>query len=176
MNPSLRAKWILFPILAVGCTFVPMQSSAQVDHYKVKAAFLVTFTRYVEWPEMGKGSSFVIGVLGSDPFRGELERIAREKAVDGRRIVIQRVSWATASSANLLFIPQSESGNLTGLQKIAKLPILTVGESNEFCKQGGMVGFNIANQNVGFEINATVAKNVGISISSQLLKLASAVR
>lgn len=155
---------------------VAARSQAQVDPYRLKAAFLVSFTKYVEWPSGSGDPKFVIGVVGDDPFNGELQRAAKDKTVNGRKIVVERLKWSNADSADLLFVPQSESGNLGGLQKLAKQPILTVGESSGFVSASGMIGFQIINQKVSFEINASVARAAGINISSQLLRLASSVK
>jgi preprotein translocase subunit Sec61beta len=50
--------------------------------------------------------------------------------------------------------------------------VLTVGESEAFARQGGMIRFFEEDNRLRFEINPTAAEKVGLRISSKLLKLA----
>jgi hypothetical protein len=58
---------------------------------------------------------------------------------------------------------------LEGLHGVA---ILTVGESDQFIENGGMINFIIQGQKIRFKINAELARNAGLKISSKLLSLA----
>jgi hypothetical protein len=53
---------------------------------------------------------------------------------------------------------------------------LTVGEGDEFLRQGGMVAFVIENRRVRFDVNQTTAANAGLTLSSRLLMVARVVR
>jgi hypothetical protein len=54
--------------------------------------------------------------------------------------------------------------------------ILTVGESSDFAKQGGMIGFCMDDNNkVRFDINVDAASRARLKISSRLLLLAKTV-
>ena len=52
------------------------------------------------------------------------------------------------------------------------LSILTVGDSDDFCNEGGMIQFIIENNQVHFAINNEAARAAGLKISSKLLILA----
>jgi hypothetical protein len=110
--------------------------------YEVKAAFLYNFTRFVRWPEAGTGP-FAIGVLGQDPFAGDLDRALAGKAVDDRPLVVRRVKTVEESSGcGILFISSSEAGRLPAVfTALGATHVLTVGESKGFCASGGMVEF-----------------------------------
>jgi len=94
-------------MLLVAATLVPCAPAiAEPTDTAVKAAFLPRFARYVIWPAaaMPKGSDpFVLCIIGGDPFGTALDDAARSQFVDGRRIVVRRMSSvtgaATASSA-----------------------------------------------------------------------------
>ena len=49
---------------------------------------------------------------------------------------------------------------------------LTVGESTGFASRGGVIGFFRDGTRIRFEINRTAAREVGVRISSRLLRLA----
>jgi hypothetical protein len=51
-------------------------------------------------------------------------------------------------------------------------PILTVGETPQFLRDGGMVRFHIENNKVRFQINQKNAETAGLKVSSLLLALA----
>ena len=51
-------------------------------------------------------------------------------------------------------------------------PVLTVGEVEGFAEQGGMVNLLAGPNRIVMEINREVANRAGLSVSSQLLKLA----
>jgi hypothetical protein len=54
--------------------------------------------------------------------------------------------------------------------------VLTVGESDEFARRGGMINFVLEQDKVRFEINVSRVEQGGLKLSAQLQKLASAVR
>ena len=79
--------------------------------YNVKAAFLYSFGRYVDWPESSfdqTGGNFTIGVVGQNPFAGALERIASTKTVHGRTITVQYFDTIEDyRPCQILFFPSS---------------------------------------------------------------------
>jgi hypothetical protein len=54
--------------------------------------------------------------------------------------------------------------------------VLTIGESDQFLRDGGIVNFVIENGRVRFEVNQRVARDHGLSLSSKLLQLARSVK
>jgi hypothetical protein len=58
---------------------------------------------------------------------------------------------------------------------VAGLPVLTVGEHEEFLTDGGMIRLFVEDNKVRFSINQKAADAAGILISSRLLRLARAV-
>ena len=55
------------------------------------------------------------------------------------------------------------------------LPILTIGETENFLESGGVINFLMEDEKVCFEINVTAAKINKLRISSKLLRLAKRV-
>ncbi len=54
--------------------------------------------------------------------------------------------------------------------------VLTVSDMPQFSRQGGMVQFILDGSRVRFEINLASAERAGLTLSSELLKLAVNVR
>jgi hypothetical protein len=143
--------------------------------YEVKAAYLLNFTKFIEWPAASLGaadSPFVICVLNDDPFGPILDQIVEGETAASRKLVIQRVSRVQAGACQIVFItgpdvPRNLSGWGPG--------VLTVGEGDEFLRQGGMIAFIVENRRVRFDINLTASAKSGLKISSKLLKVARSV-
>jgi hypothetical protein len=148
--------------------------------YQVKAAFLYNFAKFVEWPRTTFADStaaIVIGVLGPDPFGADLDRALAAKLVDQHPLQVRRCSTATeAAGCHILFVGMTEERALERtLQSLADSPVLTVGESADFIRLGGIVRFVVVASKVRFEIHNGAAVRAGLRLSSKLLRLALAV-
>jgi len=147
---------------------------------KVKAAYLLNFTRYVEWPKtaFSNGTApVVIAVLGEDPLGEVLDSTVRGRTSSGRPIVVRRLGKPEeASSCHLVFISGEEEVHLGEyLRPLARLPVLTVGESEEFFEQGGGIRFVLIDGSVRFQVNLRATQEAGLRISSRMLALATDV-
>jgi hypothetical protein len=155
----------------------PSAQTASPTEYEIKAAFLYNFAKFVEWPPdafKNSGGSFVIGVLGEDPFEKGLEKELTGKPLQDKQLVFKRLSSLDdALGCQVVFISASEEERLGAiLNRLQGSPILTVSDMGKFIQHGGMVGFILQDNKVGFNVNRTVAESAGLKISSQLLKLA----
>src|SRR5207248_1674407 len=80
-------------------------------------------------------------------------------------------------NTHVLFISSSEKGRIAeNLKALKGKKILTVGESEQFCRATGMVGFIMSQGSVRFGINVEAAKQAGLKISAELLRLATIIR
>lgn len=144
--------------------------------YQVKAAFLYTLLKFVEWPDgvaAGASPPLCIAILGQDPFGDDLEAV-KGKSAKGRPVVIKHYRRVEeVKECDLLFISSSERGRLARiLRQLLGSPILTVADQEGFCEAGGMINLITVKNRVAFEINLAAAQRAGLRISSQLLKLA----
>ncbi len=162
------------------------QNAPELPQYEVKAAFLYNFIKFVEWPEKSfpeKDSPFIIGVLGTDPFSDPdalvnyLDQATSGKTVHDRKIVIRRSRRINnLRNCHLIFISASEkSGIKETLATLNQPGVLTIGETDGFCQQGGIINFFMAAGKVRFEINTTASEKNGLKISSKLLNVAKIV-
>jgi hypothetical protein len=155
-------------------------SQQRPSEYEVKAAYLLNFLKFVRWPVSSEGTeSFIpICILGEDPFGAALDNIVSGQQIDGKRVVPRRISRpADMNGCRILFIDLSESGQLGRIFEIlGNLPVLTVSEIPNFASRGGIIQFVLKDGRVRFEINVMNAQRIGLTLSSQLLNVASAVR
>jgi hypothetical protein len=155
---------------------LPAIGGAQsVDEYEVKAAFLYNFTKFIEWPETQfPGATFSMCIFGDDPFGHAIDNVTRGKTVNGRVIKIRRVSEIVeARECQILFVGSADRRKTQQLLDAASLPpVLTVGDSVEFLRVGGLIGFSMDDSHVGVIINQNAAEARGLKISAKLLSLA----
>jgi hypothetical protein len=148
--------------------------------YQVKAVFLSTFAKFVEWPsDPGSNTGPIsICVLGDDPFEGALDEAIKGKTINGRELVARRYKRAEETTGcQIVFISVSEKNRLRAiLDSLRRESALTVGETEGFAKLGGMINFTLEENRVHFEINVDAADHARLKISSKLLNLAKIVR
>ena len=145
---------------------------------------ILKFANYIDWPASSfetPTSEIIIGVIGDDPFEGNLEKITAsfntKGSIKGRKILIKRYKKVSEISiCHILYISNSEKENLKELlQKLSGKKIVTIAEISNFCKQKGIINFVKNNAKFDFEINEKVFKSEDISISSQLLSKATII-
>jgi hypothetical protein len=166
----------LFALAACALSLPLAAEEAVSKEYQLKAAFLYNFAKYVEWPAHSFAdaqSPIVIGVLGSNPFGGELTKAVSGRTINGRAIMVVYVhSPAAARRTQVLFVSAAEDSSLADLLAVLKgCAVLTVGESDAFAAQGGIIKFARMNDSLRFAINRDAARQAGLKISAQLQKL-----
>lgn len=154
---------------------------AQVrDEYQVKAAFLLNFARFVEWPQdtfQSPSDPIETCLLGQDPFGHWLKDTVEGRSIDGRMLVLRRISRpADAGSCQIVFVSASESKRTwSALAETQKLGLLTIGDTPEAGQNGAVITFTWDDDRVRFEINTQAAVRAKIRLSSRLLSLAKSI-
>ncbi len=158
------------------------------------AAFLFNFLKFVDWPN-GKAADpnqpITIGIVGKDPFAKAFEPV-KNKKVKGKRVVVKRFKSVVelkklgekgkdelnkqteaTKKCHLLFVCSSEKEVLKEtITALKDRPVLTVGDTKQFLKSGGIINFVMEKQKVRFEISDAAAKRSKLQVRSQLLRLA----
>jgi hypothetical protein len=174
-QPSRLAAVVVFCLFALTAAYSQLAAPTELQ---VQAAYLYKFGAFVTWPNPAPGNTFTICVLGRDPFGPTLDRTVQGEALAGQQLVVSRVtSVEQASQCRILFISTSEDARARSvLAQLNKLPVLTVSDMPHFLDRGGMIQFVLEAGRVRFEVNLTSADQAGLTLSSQLLKVASAVK
>ena len=183
MKPNARPVLICCAVAAIfsaGATIA--QEKASVE-YKIKAAYLLNFAKFVEWPTNRfptATSPIKVGVLGKDPFGADLDGIMADRVIEGRKFQIIRASELEGILAcHIVFVSSSERRQFPQIiETLHKANVLTVGEHEQFLQQGGIIRFFLhedpvrSESTVRFEISAPAAEKAGLRISSKLLQIA----
>jgi len=172
----LRLFLLLLPV-----NFSQVNGIAQTPppnaEYQLKAVFIYNFTRFVEWPPEAFESyndPFVIAIIGNDPFGTYLEQAVNGESIGRHPIRVKRIEHLdNTEKCHILFINEKDPDKIKAiLDEAENTNILTVSDAANFADIGGMIGFYKENNKIRMEINATVARNAQLNISSKLLRLA----
>lgn len=155
-----------------------LQAQTRPSEYQVKAAYLYNFGKFVNWPGDHNFSDFNVCVLGTDPFGPTLDRIISNATINGKKVLAKRIAKPQdAAECRIVFLGSSEASRLpSDIAALNKLGVLTVSDIPDFIQRGGMIQFVLDGDRVRFEVDLTAAKEAGLSLSSELLKVAMKVR
>jgi hypothetical protein len=161
-----------------------MLSGAQpVPVSEVKAAFVLNFTKFVEWPDASfrdDHSPFSICVIGQSSFAVDLARTVRGETVNGRPVAVEYLpGLPQPKHCQMVVVGSMDKANDRNLLRaLAALGpgILTVGDGENFVRDGGIIGFVVEKRRVRFDINQGAATRSLLTLSARLLSVARAVQ
>lgn len=138
---------------------------------QLKAAYLVNFLKYIEWPVTGPGTT--ICLFGRDqigPFLTSYEG----RLIAGKELRVRRVNGPDQTAdCQLLFIPDTEEARFAAvLRWVDKQPVLTVSDAEAFPHQGGGIALVRADGRLQFDVNTKALSRAGLKPSSQMMRLA----
>jgi hypothetical protein len=148
--------------------------------YQIKADFVYTVAKFVEWPEgafAGPGAPLTFGIVGSDVVADAIAQALRGKKVHERPIRAVRITDPQrALECQILYVSDPDPVRMKALlDQVGTASILTVGESGDFAARGGILGLRLSDTLVQFEVNMQSAERARISISSKILRLGQVV-
>ena len=152
------------------------QEAAPVE-YQVKAAFLLNFARFIEWPAdafANDQSPILFCEFRQDPFQGALDQITQGKSIGSRTLAVRRVqNLPDLKTCQLVFVGSAQDKFLPGiLDSLKATSALVVGESDNFAERGGGIQFYLDDNKVRFSVNVDATKRARLNVSSKLLSLA----
>jgi hypothetical protein len=173
-----RRVWMGLAAWAAALLLVSAAPSNQpeADEAQVKAAFLYNFTKFVDWPDSAftaPSSPFVVCVFADANFRKKIEATLHGEQVRGRAITVAPPDPQDVRACHLLYFSLAESERQARiLPGLRQTPVLSVGEGRRFLEQGGLIAFLIENDRVRFAISKRGADAAGLTVKSQLLRVA----
>jgi hypothetical protein len=149
---------------------------ATVSETEVKAAFLYNFAKFVTWPAeafSSENAPIQLAVFGDEDVTSTLKSLLSDKKAHGRSFEVKRISNPQeAKTFQMVFVTGSENRRAAQiLEATKKLPVLTIGETEQFIDLGGMISFVFEETQLRFEINPEPAGKAKLDISSKLLRL-----
>jgi hypothetical protein len=160
--------------------FAPRTSAQSASAPDLTAAYLTNFVKFTVWPDeaLPADAPLVLCVEGSARVADALEEITRSQKIAGHPLIVRRVKANDPlQTCHVLYasaLARARADRL--LQTTATLPILTVSDSTEFTRRGGIVSFFVEKERLRFAVNPDAANRAGLRISAKLLSLSTIVR
>ena len=159
-------------VLVLALSFALMHSTTRADpavplEYQVKAAFLINFVKFLEWPDSQTKSGIRLCILGNDPFGSKLEDLAAAKGGDIKVDVLRFAKGREAVAAQCHLLFRSFAALAQGADTFTQSPTITVGEDDSTA----LINLVIVDGKVRFHVDQSGIENRGIKVSSKLMKL-----
>lgn len=181
--PSMsKIKTVLFIFCILSHTLFANTVPEPQPEYEVKAALLLNFIRYTEWPDQvfpNSKSPIEVCILGKDQFGNILEKTFSGKKVFERELKIRREKYQdkTLQSCHVIFMGKlDKSQEEEVIKSVQARPVLTVFDTNEPNALNGTISFIDSGETIEFEINLKAATQSGLKLSSRMIPLAKKVR
>lgn len=156
---------------------VPAQ---EANEQQLKVAFIYNFAKFTTWPDSvfaDAKAPVTLCVVGKHDFGNAFEGV-EGKSVGGRAVVVKYLtSYKSKDQCQVVYIAASEKARLAKIVDTGKeTHALTVSDTDGFVDGGGIINMvRGRNDRISFEINARVAGESGLKLSSKLLNLAERV-
>ena len=144
---------------------------------QIKAAFVHHIAKFVQWPEgtlADPGEPFGLYTMGEDRFDNAFDSF-KGRMIHNRPLLVRKLDAVEdiPTDCRILFVGVMEEMEIQRvLSKVAGRAILTISDGTEFTESGGTIGLITVNNRIRFTINSLSAREAGLTISSNLLKLA----
>ncbi len=177
---AARMTWLFvtFLLFSFSCAAFGQPGPAPTEP-QIKAVYLYNFGKFVRWQinAASAENSFDICVVGKNPFGTALDSTVAGESIEGKSIVVRNITgMQEASLCKILFISTSETSKLKPILAACRhISTLTVSDIPGFAAHGGMIEFVNREGRVRFEVNVSPMADAGLTVSSELLKVATKV-
>ena len=145
-----------------------------VSEYKLRAAYLYNFSKFIRWPESAfesKDSAFVIGLLGEDAPM-EIAELLNSRTIGSRHIKVRQYrTGESMDGCHLLYLQSSQKWKPV-LRTLKSSRVITVGDDPSFAEHGGAIQLVTIRKRLRFIINLKAPGFAGVDLDSRLLSLA----
>jgi hypothetical protein len=145
------------------------------DVYQQKAGMIFAFLKQTKWPGRkmpGANVPFVVGIYGPDRVSAYLEELAVGQTVNGRAVMIKRISVKEElGSCHLIYVSGLDTGHVAAaLRESRHENVLTVGDTANFNASGGVIQFSDEGGRVSYVASLDNARRERLELGGFLLK------
>ncbi|MGE0861025.1 MAG: YfiR family protein [Gammaproteobacteria bacterium] len=176
--PAVRCLALILVLAVAGMYMTSATAETESDTFsedQVKAAFLLRFPGYVDWPSAAANDApFTIAVMGDEGVAEHLRALVRSRPVKGREVRLQLIDFpGDAADAQLLFVGRESAHQLPAISAVvSNKPVLVVADVPDSLTKGAIVNFLRVDRRVQFEISLDAAEAAGLRIMPELLSVA----
>jgi hypothetical protein len=180
MNPPSHCHRQRFVIAgAVWLALVGLNAGNAASTSQLKAAFVLNFVRFTEWPAGAiRDNNAIVVCLTDTDVAAAFKKIVKGRTASSRNIEARWVRddgdlrachVAYISGAN-----ERRTADIIAMLQISS--ILTISDDETFAERGGMANFFVEHDNMGIAVNINAIQRAKLQVSSKLLALARIVR
>jgi hypothetical protein len=179
MRTSCSAKLLGFALLILAHLLHMLPCWAAADEYKVKAAFILQFLKFVEWktpPASSDAAKLHLVIVGDKSF-GQAFFPLQNKPVGPKKIqvtIIPHISQLP-ETCDAVFITEFDPETKDETNKMFQDRSLLIIADEEWYSLVYHIHFFLGKGKVRFSIHNSLAHSMGIRIDSRLLGLAAQV-
>jgi hypothetical protein len=141
-----------------------------------KAAFLLNFATFTEWPGLADGA-IAICVESDDDVAAALQSLGAKGTLDGRRVQVRVITPdQRPRGCHMLYLGARLPQETSGLIDSADGSLLTVSDTARFAEGGGMIELFEDKGRIRFAVNVDAVRRSRLRVSSRVLGLARIVR
>ena len=163
-------------------TFLFLSSGFKVSsvdaNSKMKAIFIMNFTKLIEWPKSYREGSFVVGVVGQSPLYIELAKMAKTKRVAHQSLEIKKFKTVNdITKCHILYVSRGKSEDISSvIKKVKSNSTLIITEKQGLVDKGSGINFIVKNNRQKFELNKKNVIKYKLKVSKSLEALAFTVK
>jgi len=167
ISPLLKV-FILFFLL------LPANLYGQTD-YRVQSMFIYNFTTMVSWPAEYQSGDFIIAVFSDDQMYNEFQTLSERRSVGGRNIVANHFSSVNQiTKCHILYVPTRQARVLPDIVnhlKARNINALIITDARGTIRNGSVINFTIQHDRQRFEVSQRNARNMGLTLGGEILRL-----
>lgn len=175
-------RWLAMTKLAalflVTLTLLPswpvLAEEAGSMEYKVKAAYLYNFTKFITWPEKAT-PYFNICIVGEDPFGPLINTLENKTALDKPIRVLYLTPGKPLKDCHIAYVDSPANATTTNTRGLLIVGSLTPDTASSFFAHGGMIGFSLEDDKVKLRISLKGLKQAELNISAKLIEVSTLV-
>jgi hypothetical protein len=171
-NARQTCARLFLAVMALCAWTAHAQSANSMAEYRVKAAYIYNFAKYVDWPGV-ESKELHVCTAGRDDLGGALSALDRRLA-QGREIQVrQNVAMDQLKDCQIIFVGEKDSKLLTTVvRQLLGAPVLIVSDNQQAAEAGAHITLASAEDRVEFDVNLATLQRANLKASSQMLKLA----
>ncbi len=150
----------------------------------IKAAYLYNFLQFIEWPENNNDKSSTqisIAFISNNTSAELMEALTTlsHRKIGAKPINVERyesLEQLPSIDYSVVYIDKEmEFIEPRVIKMFEGQPVLTIGESEQFINQGGMIRLYQNNRRIFFDLNVNQSKESGLRIPSKVQRIATRV-
>lgn len=168
--------WAGRVVLACCALTAQAQSANSMAEYRVKAAYIFNFAKYVDWPN-AENKLFHVCTAGRDDLGGALFALDRRSA-QGREIQVrQNIALEQLKDCQIIFVGDRDIKLLSSVvRQLLGTPVLIVSDHLQAVEVGAHIALASVDDRVEFDVNLASLQRANLKASSQMLKLARTIK